>query len=47
MRESEGARIYRQEGNSLVAQWLKLCASSAGNTGSIPAQGANIPHVTC
>lgn len=43
----EGARIYRQEENSLVAQWLNLCASSTGNTGSILAQRAKIPHATC
>lgn len=43
----EGARIYRQEENSLVAQWLNLCASSTGNMGSILAQGAKIPHATC
>lgn len=43
----EGARIYRQEWNSLVAQWLNLCASREGNMGSIPAQGAKIPHAKC
>ena len=29
-------------GNSLVFQWLELWASSAGDTGSIPGQGAEI-----
>ena len=28
----------------LVACWLKLCASNAGGTGSIPGQGTKIPH---
>ena len=27
-------------GNSLVVQWLRLCASKAGGPGSIPGQGA-------
>ena len=26
-------------GTSLVAQWLRLCASNAGGPGSIPGQG--------
>ena len=29
---------------SLVVQWLKFCASTAGGTGSIPNQGTKIPH---
>ena len=29
---------------SLAGQWLRLCASIAGGTGSIPAQGNKIPH---
>ena len=29
-----------------MAQWLRLCASNAGGTGSIPSQGAKILHVT-
>ena len=29
---------------SLVLQWLVLCASTAGGTGSIPGQGTKIPH---
>ena len=32
---------------SLVVQWLRLHASTAGGTGSIPGQGAKIPHPTC
>ena len=32
-------------GNSLVAQWLRLCASNAGGTGLIPGQGIKIQHV--
>ena len=26
---------------SLAAQWLRLCASTAGDTGSVPAQGSS------
>ena len=29
---------------SLVVQWLRLCASTAGGTGSVPAWGTKIPH---
>ena len=31
-------------GNSLVVQWLGLCASTAGDMGSIPGQATNVPH---
>ena len=31
-------------GTSLVVQWLRLHASIAGGMGSIPGQGAKIPH---
>ena len=31
-------------GNSLVAQWLGLCAFIAKDTGSIPGQGTKIPQ---
>ena len=31
-------------GTSLVVQWLRLRASTAGGTGSIPGQGTKIPH---
>ena len=27
-----------------MVQWLRLCASTAGGTGSIPSQGTKIPH---
>ena len=31
-------------GTSLVVQWLRLCAPTAGGTISIPGQGTKIPH---
>ena len=31
-------------GTSLAVQWLRLCASTAGGTGSIPGQRAKILH---
>ena len=31
-------------GTSLVIQWLRLCASTAGGAGSIPGQGTDILH---
>ena len=31
---------------SLAIQWLRLCASTAGGTGSIPGQGTKISHAT-
>ena len=31
-------------GTSLVVQWLRLQASTAGGTGSIPGQGTKITH---
>ena len=44
----EGAKKkqYKNEafGTSLAVQWLGLCASTAGATGSIPGQGTKIPH---
>ena len=33
-------------GISLVVQWLRLCGSTAGGTGSIPGQGTKIPPAT-
>ena len=33
-------------GTSLVVQWLKLQASTAGRIVSIPGQGIKIPHAT-
>ena len=32
------------KGTSLVVQWLRLCASTAGGMGSIPGQGIKILH---
>ena len=32
-------------GTSLVVQWLGLCASTAGDAGSIPSQGTEILSV--
>ena len=29
---------------SLVVQWLRLCASNAGDEGLMPGQGTKIPH---
>jgi len=31
-------------GTSLAVQWLRICTSIAGSTGSIPGQGTKIPH---
>ena len=31
-------------GTSLAVRWLRLCASTAGDTGLIPCQGTKIPH---
>ena len=31
-------------GNSLASRWLRLYPSTAGIEGSIPGQGAKIPH---
>ena len=33
-------------GTSLAVQWLRLQASTAGGTGSIPGRGTYIPHAT-
>ena len=33
--DTKGQRL----GTSLAVQWLRLCASNAGGTGSIPGQG--------
>ena len=35
-------KIYT--GTSRAVQWLRLCASMAGGTGSIPSQGTKILH---
>ena len=34
-------------GTSQVVQWLRLHASTAGSTGSIPGWGTKIPHAAC
>ena len=31
-------------GTSLAVQWLRLCTSTAGGSGSIPGWGTRIPH---
>ena len=44
---AENYRMFLQEineGNSLVAQWLRLHVSTAGGLDSIPGQGTKIPH---
>ena len=33
-------------GTSLVVKWLRLRASTAGDSGSIPVRGTKIPHAT-
>ena len=33
-------------GTSLVVQWLRLCTSNAGRTGSFPGSGTKIPHAS-
>ena len=38
------AALEAERGNSLVGQWLGLCAFTAEGPGSIPAQGTNIPQ---
>ena len=34
----------RKKGTSLAVQWLRICASTAGGTGSVPGWGTKIPH---
>ena len=36
--------VERAHGESLVVQWLGLCASTAGGQGSIPGWGTKIPQ---
>ena len=31
-------------GASLKVQWLRLCAFTVGDTGSIPGSGTKVPH---
>ena len=42
----ERHKIIKLVGTSLVVQWLGLCASTAGSTGSTPGQGTKIPQAT-
>ena len=44
-RDSPCTRIRRLR-TSLAVQWLRLHATTAGGTGSIPGQGTKIPHAT-
>ena len=43
---SESNKVFKNKwiGTSLVVQWLRLCASNAGGTCSIPGGGTKIPH---
>ena len=38
----EGTLLRNESGTSLMVQLLRLCASTAGDVGLIPAQGAKI-----
>ena len=40
---SEKAQCNRRSQSSLTVQWLGLCASTAGGTGSTPGEEAKIP----
>ena len=40
----EGYCLKMEVGASLVVQWLRLHASTAGGMGSIPGRGTKIPH---
>ena len=46
---SYNKKIYEKEcmRTFLVLQWLRLCASNAGGTDSIPGQGTRLPHTMC
>ena len=44
-RHSDNKKVH-STGTSLLVQWLRLCASTAGGTGSIPEWGTKIPHAT-
>ena len=43
-KEGQHCKDWMKSGNSLAVQWLGLCASTAGGTGSIPSQGTKVPH---
>ena len=36
--------LCTDQGNSLVVQWLELCAITAGDMGFIPGGGTKIPY---
>ena len=38
--------LKKRAGNSVVVQWLRIHASTAGGTGSIPGWGTKISHAT-
>ena len=40
------SKIQRGQGTSLVVQWLRLCATTAGGMGSIPDWETKILHAT-
>ena len=42
-RLSQGKAKDAYLGTSLAKQWLRLCMSTAGGTGSIPGQGTSMP----
>ena len=44
--ESTGLSLNVRLATSLVVQWLRRCASTAGYVGSIPGGGAMISEVT-
>ena len=41
-----GLRQETSQATSLVVQWLRLSAPSAGDMGSIPGQGTKLPSAT-
>ena len=43
-RRGNRVRKAKDDGTSLVVQWLRLCASNAGGAGLIPGQGSRIPY---
>ena len=48
LRDFPGSPVLKTPmfGTSLVVKWLRLCASNAGDAGSIPGQGTKIPYAT-
>ena len=40
----ERQKTNQNFGTLVMVQWLRLCTSNAGGTGSIPGQGTRIPH---